>query len=212
MGDDSEFQRDQRRMVSTALSFVRFSEIAGDYLEFGVYRGGTFVNAWHQATVRDLHDMRFYAFDSFRGLPDPALSGVDAGGEFVQGEFSSDRSSFERNLVRAGVDMSRVQIVEGFYDETLTETRRDELSLKSAALVWIDCDLYSSTARVLDFITPLVADGTVLVFDDWHCFRSRPDRGEQRACGEWLERNRDIRLVQYRDFHWAGRSFIVNRD
>jgi hypothetical protein len=39
----------------------------------------------------------------------------------------------------------------------------------------------------------------------------RPDRGEQRACAEWLAANPDISLVPYRDFHWAGRSFLVNR-
>jgi hypothetical protein len=62
----------------------------------------------------------------------------------------------------------------------------------------------------LDFVTDLVQDGTVVAFDDWYNFRARPDRGEQRACREWLERNPAITLVPYRDFHWAGRAFVVN--
>ena len=50
------------------------------------------------------------------------------------------------------------------------------------------------------------------MFDDWFCFHGRPDKGEQRACREWLDANPQISLVPYRDFHWAGRSFLVNLD
>lgn len=197
-------------MIERAVSFVRFSDVAGDYLEFGVFKGASLVNAWEVASRYGQNEMRFHVFDSFSGLPDPSLSDVDQDGEFAKGEFSYDRADFERNLRRAAVDFSRLTITEGFYDVTL-QRPPSELGIKTAAIVWIDCDLYSSTVSVLDFVTNLLVDGSVLIFDDWHCFHSRPDRGEQRACAEWLERNPDIRLRPYRDFHWAGSSFIVNR-
>ena len=211
-GNDSHFRLDQRRMADWAVSFVSFSEVQGDYLEFGVFQGAAFLNAWDYASAYGCEDMRFFAFDSFQGLPSPSPSSVDEGGEFSRGQFACDRDTLQANLRRGGVDLDRVKIVEGFFEETLTDSTRAELDLKAAAVIWIDSDLYESAVSVLEFVTPLVVDGTVLVFDDWHCFHSRPDRGEQRACAEWLERNPDIRLVHYRDFHWAGRSFIVNRD
>ncbi len=211
-GNDSQFRLEQRQMANWAMSLVTFSQVKGDYLEFGVFEGSAFLNAWDYASAYGRTDMRFFAFDSFRGLPDPARSPVDEGGEFSQGEFACDRPTFEHNLRRGGVDMARVSVVEGFFSDRLTPATREDLRLEAAAVVWIDSDLYQSAVCVLDFITPLVVDGTVLVFDDWHCFHSRPERGEQLACAEWLERNADIRLVHYRDFHWAGRSFIVHRD
>lgn len=106
--------------------------------------------------------------------------------------------------------MDRVTIVEGFYESTIADTKPRDMGLESASIVWIDCDLYSSTILVLDFVTDLLKDGSVLVFDDWYCFRARPDRGEQQACSEWLSRNPAITLVPYRTFHWAGQSFVVN--
>ncbi len=195
-------------MIDWAIAFAHFGKVEGDYLEFGVFRGETMINAWHAAR-RHGRDMDFYAFDSFTGLPDPSLTSADTGGEFVEGEFCCDRATFEKNIRNAGVNPSRVTIVEGFYEETLGQ-KAGSFGLRRAAIVWVDCDLYSSTIHVLEFVTDLLVDGSILIFDDWHCFHSRPDKGEQRACKEWLERNAHIRLVPYRDFHWAGASFIVN--
>lgn len=209
---ENDIRREQRGMLAKAFGVVTWGNVEGDYLEFGVFRGENFLTAWDIARRHGQNTMRFHAFDSFDGLPDPKLSSVDSGGEFVKGQFSSDRSVFEQNLRRAKVDTTRVTITEGFYDTSLRDTKPQELGLSSAAIVWVDCDLYSSTVDVLDFITDLLRDGSVLIFDDWYCFHSRPDRGEQRACAEWLERNPSITLVPYRDFHWGGQSFVVNRD
>ena len=196
-------------MLNTAFDYIAHGQIPGHYLEFGVLDGSTFVRAWRAAQRTHLDDMRFFAFDSFAGLP--RLSDVDEGGEFAEGDLAVARDVFEETLQRAGVDWSRVTIVEGFFDSTLVRTNQPAIGLDAAAIVWIDCDLYGSTVPALNYVTELLVDGSVLVFDDWFCYHGRPDRGEQRACAEWLEQNPQLSLVPYRDFHWAGRAFIVNR-
>ncbi len=204
------FLHENARMVETACGFIRNNKVSGDYVEFGVYRGSTFAEAWHAARRHAL-SLRFHAFDSFSGLPE--VKGIDLSGSFSSGEFSATRSEFERHLKRQGVDMSRITITEGFFDRTLAEEgAARKLGLKQVALAWIDCDLYESTVPVLDFLTDLLVDGTVLCFDDWYCFNGRPDRGQQLACSEWLSSKTGIKLVEYQKFHWAGQSFIVNRD
>ncbi len=62
---------------------------------------------------------------------------------------------------------------------------------------------------VLDFIKPRLSLGSVLLFDDWYTFRASPEKGEMRACREWLDRNSSLKLVQWRAFHFAGQAFIV---
>jgi O-methyltransferase len=197
------------RMIETAFAFIHNNEVAGDYLEFGVFRGRTFTTAWDAARRYRMHDMQFYAFDSFTGLPE--ISNKDIGGEFHEGQFHAERATFEKTLRRHKVDLSRVKIVEGMFDETLTGERRKQLPVKKAAIVWVDCDLYTSTVPVLNFISDILVDGAVLIFDDWYCFKGSPERGEQLACTEWLESHSDIRLIEYHKFGWAGCSFIVNR-
>lgn len=106
--------------------------------------------------------------------------------------------------------MADVRIVPGFYDETLTADTKEQLSLQRAAIILIDCDLYESTVPVLEFITDLVDQGTILIFDDWYRFKGDPNKGEQRACNEWLQKNPHINLVQYWQQGPQSVAFLVN--
>ena len=190
------------KMVHTALTLVMNNKIPGDYAEFGVYQGRTTVEACRSARVCGL-DIKFHIFDSFAGLPE--VKGIDSGDIFETGEFTCSRGQFERNLRSFGVDLSRFNIVEGFYDKTLPAQNDDN----RFAVAWIDCDLYESTVPVLEYLTPRLSHGAVVIFDDWFCYDDT--KGERRACREWLERNPDIRLIDYQTYHWAGKSFIVER-
>jgi len=62
----------------------------------------------------------------------------------------------------------------------------------------------------LDFITDLVVEGTLLIFDDWFSFKANPNLGEQRACREWLEKNPQLSLTPYARWGVAQQSFIVH--
>ncbi len=201
----------QEDVLNTAMNFAMWSELEGDYLEFGVYEGGRLSSAFHLAQRNNLTSMRFHAFDSFQGLP--PISGLDAEGykQFSQGEYSCDRDRFEESIRLNRVDVDRVEVVDGWYDDTLNDDTKRRLGIKAAAIVWVDCDLYESTVPVLDFITDLVQDGTVIIFDDWHCFRGDPDRGEQRAFREWLERSPALTASEFHKFSWHGNSFILHQ-
>ncbi len=203
------FRLESTRMLENAYAFTVNNNIVGDYCEFGVYQGSTFTAAWHGARRWRLHDKRLHAFDSFAGLPE--VTGNDAGGAFEKGQFAASLRTFETALQTNGVDMGRVTITPGTFDNTLNQETKARIQLQRVNMAFIDCDLYSSTVPVLAFLTDVLVDGALLMFDDWHCFAGKPDRGEQRAVGEWLAANPTIRLHQYRDFHWAGRSFIVDR-
>jgi O-methyltransferase len=200
----------RRMMLAQAMDYARHS-VEGDYLEFGVSRGGTFVAAWEYARRSELESMRFYAFDSFQGLPE--AQGVDSRGfqhaDFAPGGYACSEADFRGTLARARVDPARVTIVPGWYSEVLGAGRAPTLPLRKAAVVWIDCDFYESTVPVLEFLTAYVQDGTLLIFDDWFCFRGDPERGEQRAFAEWLARNPGVRASELLRFGWHGSSFIL---
>jgi hypothetical protein len=193
-------------MINMAFGYVSNNKISGDYAEFGVFKGHTTIEAWKGAHRHGLNDMHFRLFDSFEGLP--YVKGHDSNGPFETGEFRCSRKDFESNLKRFGVDLDRVEITDGFFDQTL----RDSTSSLKIAVAWIDCDLYESTVPVLNWLTDKLVDGAVICFDDWYTFSGRPDKGEQRACAEWLEANPKLRLLPYREFHWAGKAFLVHID
>ncbi len=203
------FWYERARMLELAFAYTSYNEVKGDYFEFGVYEGRTFIEAWDAARRYDNKAVRFYAFDSFEGLPE--LSSVDAGGPFCKGQFKCDRHQFEKNLKSHGVDPRRVKVIEGRFETTLNEADGEADGLESVAIAWIDCDLYKSTVPVLRYLSDRLVDGSIVIFDDWYCYKGRADQGEQRACLEWLEANPQIGLSEYQKFHWAGISFIVTR-
>src|SRR3989344_126154 len=207
-GDLVSFDR-REEILDCALSFVNHGKVAGDYLEFGVWKGGSLSVAYHLSRLRKgLTAMRFLGFDSFEGLPE--IVGIDAStGEFKKGDYSASLDAVKGALAKSGVDMKRLTLVPGWFDTSLTPVLRESLGLSHAAIVYIDCDLYESTVPVLEFITPLLADGTILIFDDWFCYRGHTERGERKAFAEWSARHH-IEATPYKQFGWTGHSFIIH--
>jgi hypothetical protein len=200
----------QEEMLELAMGFVSASKLDGDYLEFGVFEGKTFIMAFHFAERSKLQSMRFYAFDSFQGLPE--IKGDDLEfKQFSEGEYACSLDRFERTISKGGVELNKVKIIPGWYNEVLNEKAKKELPINYAAIIWVDCDLYESTIPVLDFITDYLTSGTILIFDDWFCFRGNPNKGEQKATREWLRKHPEIEMVEYHKFGWRGNSFIIHK-
>lgn len=197
-------------VVDKLADYLVGTVIPGDYLEFGVFMGKTFSYAYRSMAPL-FPKMRFIALDSFEGLPQP--KGVDAAGEytsgFFEGQFACDLPTFESNLRAAGIDLLRVVTVKGWFDKTLAPGNSQTDSISKVAAAWIDCDLYESTIPVLNFLTHRLSVGSVLLFDDWRCYRNLADFGQQRACREWLGRNPHIRLNNFVDFGFHGQAFTV---
>lgn len=212
--------------LKTGASFAAWNQVEGDYLEFGVFRGDSLAAAF-QALEKERSlaiaqagatqdpafqrwrqtPPRYFAFDSFEGLPTGAgARQVD----YAPGAYSASESLFRSNIAAQGVDLQRVISVPGFYDASLTPEVKQKHSLRQAALVMIDCDLYESTVPVMNFLTDLVGQGTVLVFHDWFRFKGSPQQGEQRACREWLARNPHLELIEYWKEGPQAVAFLVN--
>lgn len=198
-----------------AMEFAAHTATGGDYLEFGVWKGRSFTQAYHiwdyvRKNGKSLAPMQFYAFDSFEGLPE--IKGIDLStDEFKAGEYACSEEEFKARIKSAGVDLGRVATVKGWYDQVLNDDTKKKLSLKTAAVVLIDVDLYESAVSVLDFLTDYVVDGTVLMFDDWFCFRGSAERGEQKAFREWLLKNPNITASEYHRYNWKSNSFILHK-
>lgn len=202
---------------SRVLSFLRAwhylhrSGVRGDYLEFGVWRGQSFVLSLRCAKKffrrGSVDAPRFFACDSFAGLPSPDQS-RDAL-VYHAGQYQADQQTFLKHIRRAARGWD-IRIISGFYESSLTSDVLKNHVLAKAAFVTIDCDLYSSTKTALQFITPILQTGTVLYFDDWFFTGGDLRRGEALACAEWLRENPVISLVDFGNVGIMGKMFLVN--
>ena len=142
-----QFAQSQAEHLELAIHNTR---LAGPWLEFGVWKGTT-----AQLLLSHLpEDGRLYLFDSFQGLPEHWKQG------FPKGKFALPKSE------RPRFDDCRVELVEGYFEETLPSWVRSHT--EPLAFIFIDCDLYSSTKTIFSYLHHLIAPGTVIVFDEYH--------------------------------------------
>lgn len=222
----------EHTMIYKAASIIAAEKVEGDYVEFGVYSGGSFIQSYHvirrlfglrqkpsgperskkdKLEIKQLWEkMRFFAFDSFQGLPEP--EDIDRQSrDFVKGKYKCSEKTFRKNLARSGVSSQKVVSVKGLFEETCRPETIAQHAMERAAIIHVDCDLYSSAKIALEFVKPLLVDGTIIIFDDWYCFRGNPDFGEQRAFNEWIATMPDWSFTQYQKEGPWGNSFISNR-
>jgi len=149
------------RTLSFALEHATMS---GLVMEFGV-RFGQSINHLAACTDELIH-----GFDSFEGLPEPW-------GQHPKGTYSLDGQ-----LPEIG---ENVRLYCGLFENTLPEFLAAHG--QPVRFAHIDCDLFTSTATVLENIHGQIVSGTILVFDEYLCApRWRED--EFRAFREAVQR------------------------
>jgi hypothetical protein len=203
--------------IDLAADFKVSQGIVGDCAEFGVYTGHSFIRMYREVTRRERSwaatapRTRFFAFDSFQGLPE--IGPVDSiYKQFNSGGLAATEEEFTENLRKAGIGLDKVQVVRGWYAETLSDELAEKLRLEKVAIAYIDCDLYESAVPVLRFLTNLLVDGAVLIFDDWDCFRANPSLGVRRAFSEWRAANRSLTFSEFCPVHGSHqKALIVHR-
>ncbi|MGH7986913.1 MAG: TylF/MycF/NovP-related O-methyltransferase [Candidatus Binataceae bacterium] len=141
--------------VSLPDRFKVFDRIAQDvsskvilYLEFGVWTGVS-LKYWSRL-LRNPRSM-LHGFDSFEGLPEHWRQ------DHPKGRFDTSGSMPE-------LSDERVKLFKGWFTETLSQYVMPE---HDALVINIDCDLYSSTKDVLDYLKESIQIGDWLYFDEF---------------------------------------------
>jgi O-methyltransferase len=186
------------------------AESIGAYLEFGVYNGTSLVCMNRVLEAMGLKDVRLVGFDSFQGFPPTAA--IEDGGRWQPGRCHSTQDFTTAVLDYEGVDLSRVTLVPGWFNETLNDQTARDLQIEKASVIMIDCDLYSSTRDALEFCAPLIHDEALVLFDEWTP-RSLEDSnaGERRAFAEFLRRHPCFTAVPFGKYASRTETFLVSR-
>jgi O-methyltransferase len=197
------------RKALTSLVERGGAESVGDYLEFGVYTGTSLLCMDRATQGLGLTQMRLFGFDSFEGLP-PAAE--NEAGSWTAGDMKSNREFVLSRLADHDVEMERVFLVQGWFEETLDEKLSRHFGLTKASVIMIDCDLYSSAKTALTFVAPLILDHTFIFFDDWNTFGlAEKGLGERQAFDEFLAANSDLKAQEFGSYFEDAKVFLVSR-
>jgi O-methyltransferase len=205
---NKEFEQCMRNAVRFLASRAQ-DEKLGDYLEFGVYAGSSLASMSRVLKELEVEDVRLFGFDSFEGFPD-AVATDDEGVWGRSGDYRSDYEWTVEFLNSRHVDWNQITLVKGWFSDTLNGDLMDKHNISNVSITLVDCDLYSSAKKALDFCAPLIRKETVIVFDDWH-YSGLAERnmGEKRAFDEFLNDNSHLSAQKFENYGRNSEVFLV---
>lgn len=119
----------------------------GDFVEVGVYKGGT---AFSLAGVAREQGRKLYLYDTFTGIPHAGPMDFHKVGDFSDTSLEAVKAAIPDAVFCVGV-----------FPQTLGKNP------KRIALAHIDCDQYESVKACCLELGPRMVSGGVMVFDDY---------------------------------------------
>jgi hypothetical protein len=166
--------------IIDAVRYCVARDVPGAFAECGVWRGGSVMAMILTLQQLGRDDRDIYLYDTFEGMTAPteadsspidthaletwqAAEGSEgrAWGHFFNEEvFNEDM--VREYLLSSGYPQERLHFVRGKVEDTIPGTVPDRL-----AFLRLDTDWYESTKHELVHLYPLLADGGVLLIDDY---------------------------------------------
>ena len=133
-------------------------KLPGAFVECGSCNGGTGAILAHVA-ARDRR--KVWLFDSFEGLPQPRAEDGERARAWV-GKCLGQIDLVREVLGKTGARMEDVEIVKGWFENTLASSQTGAI-----ALLHLDADWYESTMTILEQLYDRVHPNGYLVLDDY---------------------------------------------
>jgi hypothetical protein len=182
-----------------AVHFVVSSGVSGDFVECGVWKGGSVMMMALTLKSLGITDRTIHLFDTFAGMTQPM--DIDANINGISGKNLLDRGDpnvwaiapmeeVRSNLARTGYPMERFVFVPGDVSKTLPEFAPTRI-----ALLRLDTDWYESTRHELEHLFPRLQARGVLIIDDYGHYI-----GARKAVDEYFEIQSDKYLMLRIDY------------
>jgi len=201
-GDDlrATIKRVRRDTLSTpqrvaalcdGVEYLSRSGIEGDLVECGVWRGGSMMAAAITLLRLGDTDRDLYLFDTFAGMPEPTdadvrspYDGYSLHSRWRRQARDPTASTWaavpaehvRERMLSTGYPAERIHLVPGLVEETLPDRAPERV-----AMLRLDTDWYASTRHELEQLYPRLADGGVLIVDDYGHYE-----GARRAVDEYF--------------------------
>ena len=184
----TQTSRERIVTLADAVEYVVRREIPGDFVECGVWMGGSAMVIAKTLLRLGVRDRRIWLYDTFGAMPQPADHERDVNRDFagrlperVQADapYGEYVPLVRGNVESTGYPADRITCVSGMVEETIPGEIPDGI-----ALLRLDTDWHSSTAHELEHLYPLLAAGGVLIIDDYGHFQ-----GARKAVDEYFAEN-----------------------
>jgi O-methyltransferase len=185
-----------------AVEYVLRAGIEGDFVECGVWRGGSAMIIALSLMRAGVCGRDIYLYDTYEGMTTPTARDTDIqGGDARSAMDRIERHGTQRwceasledvrnNLLSTGYSQDRVVFVKGKVEDTIPATSPREI-----ALLRLDTDWYESTYHEFVHLYPLLRSKGVLILDDYGHWR-----GSREATERYLSENSIALLLDRVDY------------
>ena len=158
-----------------AVKYVIDFNIAGDFVECGVWRGGSMMVVAITLKELGVNNRKIYLYDTYSGMSQPTqLDYTIYDQEYALINWENNRkkdhnnwcfipiAEVRRNMAKTGYPQNNLIFVKGKIEETIPKKIP-----KQIALLRLDTDWYESTKHELIYLYPLLSQNGVLIVDDY---------------------------------------------
>lgn len=175
-----------------AVRYIIRNNIPGDFVECGVYKGGSMMAVALTLLAENCTDRDLYLYDTFAGMTEPSDVDVDFLGKSPDWQsWPMATLDYVNNaLCSTNYPEERMHFVKGKVEDTLPDQAPAEISL-----LRLDTDWYESTKHELIHLFPILASRGVIIIDDYGQYK-----GCRKAVDEYFEENNVSTLINRIDF------------
>jgi hypothetical protein len=182
----TQTSRDRVVTLADAVEYVIRAGVPGDFVECGVWRGGSSMTVALTLLRLGVDDRRLWLYDTFGEMPAPGSRDRDYAGRAVAGQEATmlGESGLALADVHAamrstGYPEQHISYVRGRVEDTIPGAAPEQI-----ALLRLDTDWYESTRHELVHLYPRLARRGVLIIDDYGHYA-----GARQAVDEYFERD-----------------------
>ncbi len=183
-----------------AVQYVVRNKIAGDFIECGVWKGGSaMVMAYALLKLGDT-SRQIYLYDTYEGMPPPSNKDMNYKGKAARDLLEkqdkycknsiwcySSLEEVKQNLSRTHYPEDKLVFIQGKVEDTIPQTTPSEI-----AILRLDTDWYESTKHELIHLYPLLTKGGVLIVDDYGHWA-----GAKKAVDEYFRGSKYLARIDY---------------
>lgn len=176
-----------------AVKYVVKYNIPGDFVECGVWKGGSMMAIAETLVKLGVTDRKLFLYDTFAGMTPPTEEDIDQLNRDAATQLNQQSAQKEESVVWAYSSLEEVKknislinypntnihFIEGDVLQTIPKTVS-----KQIALLRLDTDWYESTKHEMEHLFPLLNTKGVLIIDDYGFWK-----GSRKAVDEYIENN-----------------------
>jgi hypothetical protein len=161
-----------KKIVAHYELFKKIQNVEGDFLEFGVFKGASFLRFATFSEIFENQNRQFFGFDSFEKFPRDDIK-LDSDNEFISRfeEASGDPIGKEKleELInnKQFTTPENIKLIKGNVFETVPAFLENNQNIKLAC-IHLDMDVYEPTKYCLDLLFPFLQENGIIICDDYN--------------------------------------------